>query len=175
MQGSRLLETGVDVAAALQNATELARRARRDEALALLTHCEDWPEPLNEQGLLVRADVLARRDPVLALEALAAHADAFTTPAGRFGYFAVSAFAYVNSRNFDAAREMLASAQELVQDDLSRASRLGYERSRLAWATRKYDPNSDDIALAMSDPAPASQFRALALRSWMHAGLEDYA
>ena len=175
LQDGRFVETGVDVAAALRDATELARRARRDEALALLTHCEDWPEPLNEQGLLVRAEVLARRDPVLALESLAAHAEAFTSPAGRFGYFVSSAFAYVNSRNFDGARDMLANAQELVQDDLSRASRLGYERSRLAWATRQYDPNSDDIALAMSDPAPSAQFRALALRSWMHAGLEDYA
>src|SRR5437016_182819 len=116
VKDGRLVETGVDVAVALQDATELARRARRDNALALLTHCEDWPEPLNEQGLLVRADVLARRDPVLALEALAAHADAFASPAGRFGYLAISAFAYVNSRNFDAAREMLAGAQELVQD-----------------------------------------------------------
>jgi DNA-binding CsgD family transcriptional regulator len=169
------LKTGSDVSATLQLAADLARRALRDEALLQLAHCEDWPEPFNEQGLLVRADVLARRSPVLALESLAAHSETFTSAEGRFGYFIVSAFAYVNSRNFDGARDMLASAQELVGDDLTRVSRLGYERSRLQWATRRYDPNSDDIALAMSDPDPFAQFRALALRSWMHAGLEDYA
>ncbi len=168
------LETGADVSATLQLATDLARRAHRDEALQQLAHCEDWPEPFNEQGLLVRASVLARRSPVLALESLAAHFEAFTSTEGRFGYLATSAFAYVNSRNFDGARDMLASAQELVQDDLTRVARVGYERSRLHWATRRYDPNSDDIALAMSDPSPDAQFKALALRSWMHAGLEDY-
>lgn len=169
------LGIGADVSERLQLATEFARLARRDEALRQLEHCEDWPAPLNEQGLLVRGEVLSRRDPVAALEFLAAHAETFTSSAGRFGYLVLSAFSYVNTRNFDGARDMLASAQELVQDDLSRAARVGYERSRLAWATRLYDPNSDDIALAMSDPQPAAQFRALALRSWMHAGLEDYA
>lgn len=173
VQGERL-RTAADVSKTLQEATELARRARRDEALALLAECEDWPAPLNEQGLLVRADVLSRRSAVLALESLASHSEAFTSTAGRFGYLMLSAFAYVNARNFDGARDMLASAQELVQDDLSRAARLGYERSRLAWATRRYDPAADDIALAMSDPEPFAQFRALALRSWMHAGLENY-
>jgi len=169
------LKTGADVSATLQLAADLARRARRDEALQQLAHCEDWPEPFNEKGLLVRADVLARRSPVLALEALAAHSETFTSGEGRFGYFILSAFAYVNSRNFDGARDMLASAQELVGDDIARAARLGYERSRLHWATRRYDPDSDDMALAMSDPEPFAQFRALALRSWMHAGLENYA
>src|SRR5581483_953693 len=140
-----------------------------------IAECEDWAAPLNEQGLLLRADIFSRRSAVLALESLATHSEAFTSTEGRFGYLTLSAFAYVNSRNFDGARDMLASAQELVGDDLSRAARLGYERSRLAWATRQYDPAGDDIALAMSDPAPFAQFRALALRSWMHAGLEDYA
>ncbi len=169
------LRTGADVSATLQLAADLARRALRDEALLQLAHCEDWPEPFNEQGLLVRAGVLARRSPILGLESLAAHSETFTSTEGRFGYLILSAFAYVNSRNYDGARDMLASAQELVGDDLTRAARLGYERSRLQWATRRYDPNGDDIALAMSDPDPFAQFRALALRSWMHAGLENYS
>ncbi len=174
VQGERL-KTGADVSTSLQLAADLARRARRDEALQLLEYCEDWPEPFNERGLLVRADVLARRSPVLALESLANHSEAFTSAEGRFGYFILSAFACVNGRDFDAARDMLERAQELVQDDLSRVARLGYERSRLLWAAGRYDPNSDDMALALSDPEPFAQFRALALRSWMHAGLENYA
>ncbi|HEX5274737.1 MAG TPA: hypothetical protein VFW34_05620 [Candidatus Rubrimentiphilum sp.] len=174
LQGERL-KTGADVSTSLQLAADLARRARRDEALQLLEYCEDWPAPLNEQGLLVRADVLSRRSPILGLESLALHSEDFKSPEGRFGYLILSAFSYVNSRNFDGARDMLASAQELVDDQLPRAARLGYERSRLLWATRRYDPESDDIALAMSDPDPFAQFRALALRSWMHAGLENYS
>jgi len=168
------LRTGADVSTTLQLAADLARRARRDEALQQLSHCEDWPEPFNERGLLVCAEVLARRDPVSSLEFLASHTEAFKSAEGRFGYLVSSAFAYVNSRSFDGAREMLASARKLVQDDVKRVARLGYERSRLQWATRRYDPNSDDMALAMSDPSPGAQFKALGLRSWMHAGLEDY-
>lgn len=173
VQGERL-KTGADVSTSLQLAADLARRARRDEALQLLEYCEDWPAPFNEQGLLVRAEVLSRRSAILGLESLALHSEDFKSPGGRFGYLILSAFCYVNSRNFDGARDMLASAQELVEEDLSRAARLGYERARLLWATRRYDPESDDIALAMSDPAPDAQFKALALRSWMHAGLENY-
>lgn len=172
-QGERL-RTEADVSAALKLAADLARRARRDEALRQVAFCEDWPAPFNERGLLVRAEVLARRSPVLGLETLALHSEEFTSPEARFEYLILSAFCYVNSRNFDGARDMLASAQELVDDQLPRAARLGYERSRLLWATRRYDPESDDIALAMSDPSPDAQFKALALRSWMHAGLENY-
>lgn len=174
LQDTRL-KTADDFSAKLKLAKELARLARRDAALEQLTHCEDWPQPLNEQGLLVRAEVLARRDPVLALEMLAAHAENFSSPEGRFGYLVTSANAYVNTRNYDAAGDMLQTAQELVANDLSRAARLGYERARLALVNQKYDPASDDVALAMSDPKPAAQFKALELRSWMHAGREEYA
>ncbi|HEV2261964.1 MAG TPA: helix-turn-helix transcriptional regulator [Candidatus Rubrimentiphilum sp.] len=169
------LTTGEEVSAKLKLATELARLARRGEALELLTHCDDWEHPYNEKGLLVAAEVLARRDPIEALEFLAVHSEDFASAESRFAYLVTSAFCYVNTRNFDAAREMLSSAADLVRDDLTRAARLGYERSRLAWATRHYDPNSDDMALAMSDPSPDAQFKALGLRSWMRAGLEDYA
>lgn len=173
LQDTRL-KTGEDLSAKLKLAKELARLARRDEALEQLTHCEDWPQPVNEQGLLVRAEVLARRDPVMALEMLAAHGENFASAEGRFGYLVTSANAYVNTRGFDAARDMLQTAQELVADDLGRAARLGYERARLALVTEEYDPASDDVALAMSDPKPYAQFKALELRSWMHAGREEY-
>lgn len=168
------IDTTPDAAVRLQTAVDFARRARRDEALAQLVDCEDWPQPLNEQGLLVRADVLTRRDPILGLEMLAAHSEAFASSSGRFGYYVSSACAYVNTRNFDGAREMLASAEPFVEDDLTRAARLAYEKARLQWSTRQYDPESNDLAVALSDPEPAAQFRALGLRSWMHAALEDY-
>ncbi len=174
VQGERL-KTGLDVSAALKRATVLARSARRDEALEQLAYCEDWPQPFNEQGLLIRAEVLARRDPVLGLEMLAAHSEEFTSSEGRFGYLVTSANAYVNTRNFDAARDMLATARELTGEDIALCARVGYERARLALLTKLYDPASDDVAVAMTDPSPGAQFKALELRSWMHAGREDYA
>ena len=164
-----------DAAGRLQQASDFARRARRDQALEQLLDCEDWPQPYNQRGLIVRAEVLARRDPVIALEMLAAHSESLTSAEARFGYLVTSAFAYVNTRNFDGAGEMLAAAQEFVEQDVARASRLAYERLRLEWSTRQYNPSSPDFAIAMSEADAGSQFRALALRSWMHAGLEDYS
>jgi DNA-binding CsgD family transcriptional regulator len=171
----RRLEVPEEIVTRLQHATEMARLARRDEALRQLKGCEDWEPPLNEHGLLLKAEILNRRDPVQCLEFLAAHSEAFVSSETRFRYLAVSASAYVNTRNFDAARDMLGNAAELVQDDIARVARLGYERSRLAWSTHRYDAQSEDIAFAMNDPAPIAQVRALSMRSWMHAGLEDYA
>ncbi|MDQ2664331.1 MAG: hypothetical protein M3Y18_09955, partial [Candidatus Eremiobacteraeota bacterium] len=140
-----------------------------------LLDCEDWPQPYNQRGLIVRAEVLARRDPILALEMLAAHAEAFTSHEARFGYLVTPAFAYIKTRNFDGAGEMLVAAKKFVQGDPVRDARLAYECLRLNWSTRQYDLNSPDFAVAMRELNAGAQFRALALRSWMHAGLEDYA
>src|SRR5947209_4865562 len=128
------VQTPADVAATLKIAAELARRAHRDEALERLAGCDEWESPFDERALLLKAEVLGRRDAVASLTFLASHSEAFKTPEGRFGYFVSSANAYVNSRNFDGARDMLASAQQLAKDDLARVARLGYERSRLQWA-----------------------------------------
>lgn len=157
-----------------EEARAAARRARRAEALALLDGCESWPEPANEEALLVRAEVLARRDPVAGLEALAASHDLFHSAAGRFGYFLTSAYAYTNSRNFEGAREMLESARAFVEGDAERKARLAYFRARLLWPTRVYDPNADDFAIALRSTDPMVVFGTLSSRSWMHAGLENY-
>jgi DNA-binding CsgD family transcriptional regulator len=159
----------------LDNAWEAFRRARRDEALTQLTGCEEWPHPLNEKGLALRAEVLTVRDPILGLQELAAHQEAFATPDGRFDYLIASARAYTNSRNFEGAGEMLGAAQAILEGENDpRAPRLAYHRARLQCITREYDPTSGDFALALRDPDPALQFSALSWRSWMHAGLEDY-
>lgn len=159
----------------LNKAWEAFRRARRDEALAQLIGCEEWPNPLNEKGLALRAEVLTIGDPILGLQELAAHQEAFVTREGRFDYLIASARAYTNCRNFEGAGEMLSAAQALLEGgDDPRVSRLAYHRVRLQCVTRQYDPNCSDFALALRDPDPAIQFAALSWRSWMHAGLEDY-
>lgn len=165
----------VDAGRLLEEAFEAHRRAHRDDALARLIGCEEWPVPLNEQGLLIRAEVLTFRDPILGLEELATHSDAFTTPDGKFGYYVASARAYTNSRNFDGAAAMLDAAEALLDKpgDIRRG-KLAHYRARLLWSTKNYEPDSDHFKYSLHDPDPAIRFSALLLRSFMYAGLEDY-
>lgn len=167
--------TGPQAAELLERATEADRRARRAEALDLLAGCAEWPPPYAEKGLLLRASVLAARNAVAGLQELAAHSDAFTSPDGRAGYLITSGRAYMKARNFDAAQEMLVSAAAALKGaQPERKYELAYARARLNWNRREYDPQNEDIALAMRSSDPAIRFLALNLRAWMHAGLEDY-
>lgn len=167
--------TETQAAELLQKAREASLRARRAEALDLLDGCGDWPSPFNEQALLQRAEALSLQDPISALQELAAHADAFASPQGRIEYLLMSARVYTRARNFDAAQAMLDEAQAAIEpaDDGNRCL-LGYARARLQWSRREYDPQSEDLALALRSADPAVRFDALNLRAWMHAGLEDY-
>jgi tetratricopeptide (TPR) repeat protein len=167
--------TGLEAADLLKRAQEAYLRARRGEACDLLTACEEWPSPFNEQGLLLRADVVSVDDAIAALQELAAHSDAFVSPDGRAGYFIASGLAYMRARNFDAAEAMLQSAAETLADaGEERRYELAYARARLSWNRREYDPDNEDLALAMRSPDPGVRFNALNLRAWMSAGLEDY-
>lgn len=151
------------------------RAARYDDALELLQGCEDWPSPHNEEAVLLCADVWTRRDPVAALELLARSQDLFETPGGLFGYYLATGKAYANSRNYDAAAAMFLCAARLVNEgDPSWQSLLAYQKSRLAWLTRDFDPQSEDIQIALQDPTPNAQLLGLSMRAWMHAGLENY-
>ncbi len=167
--------TGIAVAPPLERARELYLRARLDEALSLLSGCEDWPETTCENALALRAEILTVRDPVAGLQELASCRDAFTTPQGKLDYAVASARAYTNSRNFDAARIMLAAAQELLDGPNDpRAPRVAYQRARLDVITRQCDPATRDFAIALLDEDPALRFSALSWRSWMHAACEDH-
>ena len=165
--------SGADVAAMYQKAWEAERRARRSEALALLQGCEDWPAPYNEQGLILRAEALTLRDPILGLEDLAAHSDAFASNEGRFDYLIASARAYTNARNFEGAQEMLDAAAALLGNGDQRASKIAYHKTRVLWATRQYNPQDENFALALRDGDPAIRFAALTQRAWMYGGLEN--
>ncbi len=167
--------TGIQAAELLESALEAHRRARRDEALERLSGCEEWPDPHAEQGLLLRAQVLTYRDPILGLQELAAHSEAFSSPEGRFGYFIASARAYTNSRNFEGAGDMLEAAEALLDGPNDpKQSQLALNRARLLWSTKNYDPQNRlfDVALRAADPS--IRFSAKVVQSWMYAGLEDY-
>lgn len=174
MQGAHAV-TDLQAAELLERAQNAELRARRDEALDALEGCSEWPAPFNEQGLLLRTEVLATRDAICALQELASHAATFKTPDGRAGYYITSARAYMRARNFDAAEAMLdAAVPAIAQADHERKHQLAYARARLSWNRREYDPQNEDIAFAMRSSDPALCFNALNLRAWMHAGLEDY-
>lgn len=166
---------GTEAARLIQQAREAHRRARRANALELLERCAEWPAPYSEQGLLLRAEILTSQDAVAGLEALAAHADAFSSAEGRFGYLTESARAYTKSRDFDLAEAMLDAAESLLQSsDDPRRSKLAHHRTRLLWSTGQYDPHSDLFAYSLRDADPAARLAALVIRGGMHGGLEDY-
>ncbi|MHB8148410.1 MAG: hypothetical protein ACYDGM_14270, partial [Vulcanimicrobiaceae bacterium] len=159
----------------LELARACIRNAQYDRALELLASCEEWPSPFEEQGVLARAEVLTRRDPVLALEVLARYSDVFVTDVGRIGYYLASGKAYANSRNFESALEMFTSAQRIVESGHPEcAARLAYQRMRLRWLTRDYDTDANDVRIAVTDADPSVRFEALIVRGWMFAGREMY-
>lgn len=174
MQEARAI-AGAEAARLLQEARSAQRRGRYGTALELLKHCAEWPAPESEQGLLLRAQICTYQDAVTGLETLAAHADAFTSPEGRFGYLLESARAYTKARNFDLAEAMLDTAQAAVNDaEDPRRSKIAFHRARLMWTTGNYDPQSDVIALALRNPDPAERLGAMVVRGGMHGGLENY-
>jgi DNA-binding CsgD family transcriptional regulator len=174
MQGINAV-TGPQAADLLERAREADLRARREDALELLAGCAEWPAPFGEQALLLRAEILAARDAIAALQELAANADAFTSPDGKVGYLIASARAYMRARNFDTAEAMLESAEKALSGaSEGRKNEIAYARARLSWNRREYDPQNENLALAMRSVDPALSFNALNLRAWMHIGLEDY-
>jgi DNA-binding CsgD family transcriptional regulator len=174
MQGGKgVVET--EAAQLLARAQDVHRRARRSEALELLSQCGDWPAPYNEEGLLLRADVLTARDPISGLEELAAHSAEFTSRNGRIGYLIASARAYARARNFDIADEMLHAADtELAGETGVYRDQIAYLRAWQRWNNQEYDPQDADIAVAITSEDPSIAIAALNLRGWMHAGLEEF-
>lgn len=159
----------------LERAREYVRTGHYGRAADLLAACEDWPSPLNERAMLLRAEIALRRDPVSSLELLARIHDLFQTPEGRFGYFLASGKAYALSRNLDAAEDMFASGAAIVAEGYSQgAAEIAYQRGRMQWMRREYDPQSKNLAEAIASDDPGLRFEALAVRSWMHAGLAQY-
>src|SRR5690348_9183085 len=133
MQGINAV-TGPQAADLLERAREADLRARREDALELLAGCAEWPAPFGEQALLLRAEILAARDAIAALQELAANADAFTSPDGKVGYLIASARAYMRARNFDTAEAMLESAEKALSGaSEGRKNEIAYARARLSW------------------------------------------
>lgn len=158
----------------LNEARELLRTGWYDAALARLNGCEEWSPPLDTQGIVLRAEAQLRRDPIDALESLARSSHSFTTPDARFDYYVTSSKAYANSRNVDAANQMLDLAAELPGPARDRLPVLAHHRVRARYIAGDFDPNDSDIALALTNPDPAARFLTLLIRAWLFAETGDY-
>ncbi|HEX8806804.1 MAG TPA: hypothetical protein VF741_07635, partial [Candidatus Aquilonibacter sp.] len=158
----------------LNEARELLRTGRYEAALARLVDCGGWPSPQLERAELLRAEILLRRDPVDALEALARSSDLLQHEDTRFQYFIVSGLAYSNARNFEGASEMFARARHVAGNDQANLATLAHQRSRLRYLRGEFDPQDPDFAVALTHPDAGSRMSTLTWRSWMHAGLGNY-
>lgn len=162
----------VEAAASCLNRARVATHsARYDVALDLLHGCEDWPEHVRDEAIVLKADALGRRDAVSAVEWLSSVADAVTTPAGRFAYELASGRAFANVRNIDSAEACYAAAERMVAADPNGHLTLAYHRSRLAWIKREYNPDADDVAASITHPDPNVAMAALTTRAWHHGSL----
>jgi len=161
--------------AALANAKEALRTAHYDRALELLLHCEDWPHPLNEEGALVRVEVVSRRDPVAALAELARLRDIFTSAPGLFGYRIASGKAYGTTRNFESAQAVFAEAAAIVpQLGKESIALLAYHQGRLKWLRKEFEPDCSELQIALDNGSPALQVVTLLVRSWLQTGLNAF-
>jgi DNA-binding CsgD family transcriptional regulator len=155
----------------LERARAVMRAARYDEALDILDGCEDWPEHVRDEAIVVKAEVLGRRDAIAAIEWLSGVGDAVTTPGGRFAYELASGKAFANVRSIDSAESCYAAAERLAAADPNGRLSLAYHRSRLAWIKREYDPNADDVAASVTHPDLNIAMAALTTRGWHHGSL----
>jgi tetratricopeptide (TPR) repeat protein len=159
----------------LDEARELLRTGRYEEALSRLVDCGGWPSPQLEHAELLRAEILLRRDPVDALEALARSSDLLqNNDDTRFQYFVVSGLAYSIIRNFDGAAEMFSRAEQVGGSDPTHLAAIAHQRARLKYLQGDFDPEDPNFAVALRHPDAGSRVSTLVWRSWMHAGLGNY-
>lgn len=160
-------------ASSLDRARLAARAARYQDALVLLDGCEDWPEHVRDEAIVLKADALGRKDAVAAVEWLTGVADAVATPRGRFAYAIAAGRAFTHVRDLETARGHYADAEALAHHDPDGALTLAYHRSRLAWISGDFNPNADDVAASVTHPDPDIAMAALATRGWHHGSVGD--
>jgi DNA-binding CsgD family transcriptional regulator len=158
----------------LRDARVAQRSAHYDASLALLDGCEDWPEALVEQALLLKAGTIGRRDPSDALAYLASVDDLFTSAQGRFGRNVETAKLYAAVRDFGSAESHYADARVLQDAVPDGAHTMAYHDLRMRWLRRDCDPAAPEAALAIAHPDPSITSAAYAYRAWLHAGNQNY-
>jgi hypothetical protein len=158
----------------LRDARVAQRSAHYDASLELLDGCEDWPDALLEQALLLKAGTIGRRDPSDALAYLASVDDLFTSAEGRFGRDIEAGKLYASVRDFGSARSRYADARQLQHAVPDGPHTMAYHDLRMRWLLRDCDPAAPEAALAVAHPDPSIACAAYAYRAWLHAGNQNY-
>ena len=162
------------LAESLRDARVAQRSAHYDAALELLDGCEDWPDDLAEEAVLIKAGTLGRRDPSEALAYLASTDDLFGSAEGRFGRDVETGKLYAAVRDFTSAESRYADARLLQHAVPDGAHTMAYHDLRMRWLRRDCDPAAPEAALAIAHPDPSIASAAYAYRAWLHAGNQDY-
>jgi tetratricopeptide (TPR) repeat protein len=158
----------------LGEARRALRAARYDRALALLEGCGDWPAARAEPAVLLRAEVLGRRDPIGALTWLTGLEDLFESEPARFAYALAAGKAYAGVHDLASARVRYAAAAKMAPRVAGGPALLSYHTARLRWLERDHAPGAPDVALALTHPDPSIAAAAHAVRGWLHGGRGDY-
>ncbi len=159
----------------LRDARAAQLAAHWDAALELLAGCEDWPETYVEDAVLIKADILGRRNPSDGLAYLAGVEDLFVSPAGRFGRDVENGKLHAAVRDFGAAESRYAEARVLAPLVPAGQHTMAYHDLRMRWFRRDCNPAAPEAALALAHPDPSIASAAYAYRAWLHAGNGDYA
>lgn len=161
----------------LERIQELQRTANHSEALALLNTVQGCAlEEQHESAIFIKAQLLSRKNPNQCIDYLQSVYHRLNIPSSPARWHIACARAYAALQQFDVAREELEKAHHslFLNPSITLSSAVGYQRTRIRWMLREYDPHCADMKRALSDPHPQSQIVALAMRGWMYAGLQQY-
>jgi DNA-binding CsgD family transcriptional regulator len=165
---------GVFAADSLRDARVALRAANYDAATDLLQGCEDWPADLREPALILKAEIMGRRNPVAAVSYLTTIEDLVSSEAGRFGLALQFGKAHASVRAFSQAESRYADARALAHLVPDGDKTMAYHDLRMRWFRRECDPAAPEAALAITHPDPNIASAAYAFRAWLHAGRQDY-
>ncbi len=166
---------GVLIADSLRDARVALRAALYDAAHDLLDGCEDWPAEFREHAVILKAELIGRRDPAGAVSYLATVDDLFATDAGKFDLAIQFGKAHAAVRAFSQAETRFAEARALAPAAADGIATMAYHDLRMRWFLRDYDPAAPEAEIAIAHPDPSMASAAYAWRAWLHAARGDYA
>ena len=158
----------------LRAARVALRAAHYDLALELLAGCADWPAPWAEPAVLLRAEVLGRRDPIGALGWLIGLEDLFAGEPARFAFALAAGKAYAGVHDLASARARYAAAGTMARRVAGGPALLSHHTAQLRWLERDFAPDAPDVALALTHPDPSIAAAAYAVRGRLHGGRGDF-
>jgi DNA-binding CsgD family transcriptional regulator len=162
------------VAETLRDARVALRSALYDATLELLDGCEDWPAEFVEDAIVMKAEVIGRRDPIAAVSYLTTVEDVPFSPGGRFNFAIQFGKAYATVRAFSQAESRYAEARALAGALPYGVNTMAYHDLRMRWFRRDCDVSAPEVQLAIAHPDPSIASAAYACRAWLHAGAENY-